>query len=63
MIYAETNDFARRLCGLPPSERFPVVKPTEAELIAADLANNVDKPYQHDAHELAFQIKYQGRDV
>lgn len=57
MTYAETNDFARRVCGLPPSERFPVVKRiTEQEWIEADLR---DKVADKDAAALADQIKHQ----
>lgn len=40
-----------------------VMRMSEAELIAADIENNRDKPAQHKAHALALQIKNQGRDV
>ena len=36
-------------------------QPTEADWIAADLANNVNKTEQRDAAALAHQIKFQGR--
>lgn len=58
MNYAKSNDMARRLCGLPPSTRFPVVKQiTEKQWIAADIANNVDRPAQNQAAAMAQQIK------
>ena len=36
-------------------------KPTEADWLAADLANNANKTEQRDAAALAHQIKFQGR--
>lgn len=53
--YAETNDFVRCLCGLPPSKQFPVV--SEADWIAADIANNIGKTERNQADALKLQIK------
>lgn len=39
------------------------MRATEAELIAADLANNCDKPQQNRDAALKLQIKFQGRDA
>lgn len=44
--------FTRHLAPIEPK------KITEADLVAADLANNRDKPAQHKAHALAEQIKH-----
>lgn len=46
--YADSRDINGILAAMRMSE---------AELIAADIANNVDKPAQHAEHALKLQIK------